>query len=138
MELRRNGVDQFRTVELTGGSKSLKLIGLCVLISAFVAILYFNSLGNQFTNWDDGMVYQNPQVRHLDWTGIKKIFTLEQGNTYQPVRVLSYAIDYKIWGLNPLGYHITNMLFYILTCIMVFYPPSPICGIKKRSLPGLS
>jgi len=35
--------------------------------------------------------------------------------------MLSYAIDYKIWGLNPLGYHITNILFYILTCIMVFF-----------------
>jgi len=137
MELRRNGVDQFRTVELTGGSKSLKLIGLCVLISAFVAILYFNSLGNQFTNWDDGMVYQNPQVRHLDWTGIKKIFTLEQGNTYQPVRVLSYAIDYKIWGLNPLGYHITNMLFYILTCIMVFFTLRLLSAeLRKEASPG--
>jgi len=116
-----NRVEQFGGVELEEGSKSLKLIGLCILISVFVAILYINSLGNQFTNWDDGMIYQNPQVRHLDWTGIKRIFTLEQGNTYQPIRMLSYAIDYRIWKLNPIGYHITNILFYILTCIMVFF-----------------
>jgi protein O-mannosyl-transferase len=121
MGLSTNRVEQFGAVELEGNSKSLKLIWLCIFISVFVAILYINSLGNQFTNWDDGMIYQNPQVRHLDWTGIKKIFTLEQGNTYQPIRMLSYAIDYKIWGLNPLGYHITNILFYILTCIMVFF-----------------
>lgn len=121
MEIRRDGIRQFGAVELEGGRKPIKLIGLCFLISVFVAILYFNSLGNQFTNWDDGMIYQNPQVRHLDWTGIKKIFTLEQGNTYQPIRMLSYAIDYKIWKLNPIGYHITNILFYILTCIMVFF-----------------
>ncbi|MCJ7782982.1 MAG: tetratricopeptide repeat protein, partial [Desulfobacterales bacterium] len=89
--------------------------------SVFVAILYFNSLGNQFTNWDDGMIYENPSIRYLNWEGIKKIFTLESGNTYQPVRMLSYAIDYRIWKLNPLGYHITNILFYILTCIMVFF-----------------
>jgi len=67
------------------------------------------------------MIYQNPQIRNLGWNGFKKIFTLEQGNTYQPIRMLSYAIDYKIWKLNPIGYHITNILFYILTCIMVFF-----------------
>jgi tetratricopeptide (TPR) repeat protein len=93
------------------------LAGLCLL----VAILYFNSLGNQFTNWDDGMIYQNPSIRDLSWEGIKKIFTLEKGNTYQPVRMLSYAVDYHYWGLNPIGYHITNILFYILTCVMVYF-----------------
>ena len=27
----------------------------------------------------------------------------------------------SFWKLNPIGYHITNILFYILTCIMVFF-----------------
>jgi len=117
MELRRDGVDQFATVKVETGRKLLMLAGLCLL----VAILYFNSLGNQFTNWDDGMIYQNPSIRDLSWEGIKKIFTLEKGNTYQPVRMLSYAVDYHYWGLNPIGYHITNILFYILTCVMVYF-----------------
>ncbi|MGA2515132.1 MAG: hypothetical protein ABSG44_01135 [Thermodesulfobacteriota bacterium] len=121
MGLSRNRVDEFAAIELEGGGKPLRLIGLCFLISVFVAILYFNSLGNQFTNWDDGMIYQNSQVRNLDWTGIRKIFTLEQGNTYQPIRMLSYAVDYYFWKLNAVGYHITNILFYILTCIMIFF-----------------
>jgi tetratricopeptide (TPR) repeat protein len=121
MKLKRNEVDQFGAVELEADRKPIKLIGLCLLISVFVAILYFNSLGNLFTNWDDGMIYQNPSIRDLSWEGIKKIFTLEKGNTYQPIRILSYAIDYRIWKLNPLGYHITNILFYILTCIMVYF-----------------
>lgn len=92
-------------------------ISLCV--GLFSGMLYLNSLGNQFTNWDDGMIYGNPLIRHLDWQGVKKMFTYERGSTYQPVRVLSYAFDYSLWRLNPLGYHITNILFYILTCIMV-------------------
>jgi hypothetical protein len=93
---------------------------ITILIAVFVGILYFNSLGNQFTNWDDGMIYGNPTIRHLDWEGIKTIFTPQRANTYQPVRMLSYAVDYSLWKLNPLGYHISNTLFYILTCIMVF------------------
>jgi protein O-mannosyl-transferase len=107
-------------LKVSNGRGSFKTELGCLLIAVFVGILYFNSLGNLFTNWDDGMIYQNRSIRNLDWTGIKKLFTLEKANTYQPVRMLSYAIDYRIWKLNPIGYHITNILFYILTCIMVF------------------
>jgi protein O-mannosyl-transferase len=120
MEPKRNGVDPFGTVRVVAAREPVKLIGLCFLISVFIAILYFNSLGNQFTNWDDGMIYQNSSIRNLNWEGIKKIFTLEKGNTFQPIRVLSYAIDYHFWKLNPLGYHLTSIFFYFLTCMMVF------------------
>jgi tetratricopeptide (TPR) repeat protein len=121
MELRRSGIGQFDAGGIETGKKSVKLTGLCILIAAFIVLLYFNSLGNLFTNWDDGMIYQNSSIRDLSWEGIKKIFTFEKGNTYQPVRMLSYAIDYHYWRLNPLGYHITSILFYILTCIVVFF-----------------
>ena len=67
------------------------------------------------------MIYANPQVRSLSWDNMGRIFTLERGATYQPIRILSYAIDYYFWKLNPVGYHITSILFYILTCIMVFF-----------------
>jgi Flp pilus assembly protein TadD len=121
MKLKRNRVSQFSIVGIEAKRIPDRLAGTCFLIAVFVAILYLNSLGNQFTNWDDGMIYQNPSIRNLDWQGIKKIFTLEKGNTYQPIRILSYAIDYRIWKLTTLGYHITNILFYILTCIVVYF-----------------
>jgi len=90
------------------------------LIAVLAGILYFNTLGHHFTNWDDGMIYQNPSIRNLNWEGVKKIFSLQKGETYQPVRILSYAIDYKFWKLNPMGYRITNILFYILSSVIVF------------------
>jgi tetratricopeptide (TPR) repeat protein len=108
--------------EVGGGSacsKKLRVVGLCLLILVSGG-LYLNSLNNQFTNWDDGMIYGNPAIRNLNWESIKKIFTPQRASTYQPVRVLSYAVDYSLWSLNPLGYHITNIFFYILTCYMVF------------------
>jgi tetratricopeptide (TPR) repeat protein len=82
--------------------------------------LYLNSIGNLFTNWDDGMIYNNQKIRDLGWENVVTIFTPARGATYQPIRVLSYALDYHFWKLNPTGYHVTNILFYILTCIMVF------------------
>jgi tetratricopeptide (TPR) repeat protein len=100
--------------------KSLGILLPFVLLSIISGGLYLNSIGNLFTNWDDAMIYSNTEVRSLGWENIKTIFTLKQGATYQPIRVLSYALDYFFWGLNPVGYHITNIFFYILTCLMVF------------------
>ena len=121
MKLRAKEADPVARTVAEIDRKSLTVPWICFLIAFFVVILYFNSLGNQFTNWDDSMIYQNASVRDLSWEGIKKIFKLEQGNTYQPIRMLSYAIDFKYWKFNPLGYHVTNILFYILTCIMVYF-----------------
>jgi Tfp pilus assembly protein PilF len=121
MLLKQDKVD-LSHVSKSGGWEHPLLRGIvCILIALFVSLLYFNTLGHQFTNWDDGMIYQNPYIRSLTWEGIKKIFEFEKGATYQPVRMLSYSIDYRFWGLNPTGYRITNILFYALTCIMVFF-----------------
>jgi Flp pilus assembly protein TadD len=103
------------------GGQTLRLSLICVVIALLVGVLYFNSLENQFTNWDDSMIYANSQVRSLRWDNITKIFTLEKASNFQPIRMLSYAIDYHFWRLNAVGYHITNILFYILTCVMVFF-----------------
>ncbi len=91
-----------------------------ILVSC-VSILYVNSLKNNFVNWDDpGLIIRNKKIQSIDWNRLKEIFTPKKSLTFQPIRVLSYAIDYRIWGLDPIGYRITNILFYILTCLMVF------------------
>ena len=134
--LRSEELGQFNVFESMVGSRSLRLVVTCLMIALFIGILYFNSLGNHFTNWDDGMIYQNSTIRDLSWEGIKRIFTHEKANTYQPIRMLSYAIDYKFWKLNPIGYHITNILFYILTCIMVFFTLRHLsASVRDKALP---
>jgi len=120
MGLKNKRIDHFSGFGLWVAGQPLRLFPICLLIAVFIGILYFNSLGNQFTNWDDGMIYQNSTIRDLSWEGVKRIFTHEKANTYQPIRMLSYAVDYRFWKLNPIGYRMTNMLFYILTCIMIF------------------
>ena len=97
-----------------------KVLGIC-LLTLLAGGLYLISLNNRFTNWDDAMIYENPQIQSLSLGNIKNIFTYVRGATYQPVRILSYAIDFHFWKLDPLGYHITNIFFYILTCVMVYF-----------------
>jgi tetratricopeptide (TPR) repeat protein len=91
------------------------------IITFLVFMICLNSFKNDFVNWDDpGLIIRNQRIRSLDWQNTIEIFTPKKSSAFQPVRVLSYAIDYHFWKLNPMGYRITNILFYLLTCIMVF------------------
>lgn len=41
------------------------------------------------------------------------------GLFYRPVTNLTYAVDYWVWGLNPFGYHLSNLLFHGLAAVAV-------------------
>jgi hypothetical protein len=38
---------------------------------------------------------------------------------YRPIASLTYAIDYALWGLNPAGYHLTNLLLHAVAAALV-------------------
>ncbi len=106
----------------TWGTNSRRGWVAAAIITFLVLLIYLNSFQNDFVNWDDpGLIIGNQRIRSLDLQNILEIFTPKKSSTFQPIRVLSYAIDYRIWKFNPVGYHITNLLFYILTCSTVFF-----------------
>jgi hypothetical protein len=39
----------------------------------------------------------------------------------RPATVLTYVVDHAIWGLDPVGYHLTNVLFHVLAACSVFF-----------------
>ncbi len=92
---------------------------LVVILITFVA--FFPSLQNGFTNWDDDVyVTQNPVIQSPENFGIKYFFTKAQASNYHPITMLSLAMDYKIWGSNAFGYHLSNLLFHLFNTALVF------------------
>lgn len=81
------------------------------------ALMYANTLDNPFLEWDDNqLVTENPDVKT---TPLWELFTRPSGKTYLPFRSISYALDYRIWGLNPVGFHLTNLLLHIGSGLLV-------------------
>ena len=92
------------------------------IILLLVVLLYLNSFWNNFTNWDDNnLIVKNRRIRSLALDNLKRIFVPHVGSTYQPIREFSYAIDYAIWRLNPIGYHLTNLILYLLTIVVIYF-----------------
>ena len=108
-----------------------------MLIIAVTAAVYANSLRNSFV-WDDAVVIErNDFIRsgknlpslfsRAYLTSYNKIDAMEfytnvgsGEESYRPMVTLSYFLDYRIWKLNPFGYHLTSMFLHIFNVILLF------------------
>ncbi|RMF95175.1 MAG: tetratricopeptide repeat protein [Candidatus Schekmanbacteria bacterium] len=107
-----------------------------IIIFAFVS--YCSSLNYGFTNWDvPSLILENKRIQTFDLSMLKNIFTKPTGYDYLPLKELSYAIDYKIWQKNAYGYHLTNLILYLLMLIVVYYFSLLITGERTVSFFGL-
>ncbi|MFT5129887.1 MAG: tetratricopeptide (TPR) repeat protein [Rhodothermales bacterium] len=85
-------------------------LGLPLLLSLLV---YTPAMKGEFTNWDDTLlVTDNTRIRSLAPSAIIAMLTPIPGRTYQPVRELSYALDYALWEYAPFMYHLENVLLH--------------------------
>ncbi|HAM52064.1 MAG TPA: hypothetical protein DCP92_15760, partial [Nitrospiraceae bacterium] len=86
---------------------------LAGFVSLLTLAVYLPALRNNFVNWDDGdYVIDNLNIRSLDGALLKwACFGFGAGN-WHPLTWLSHALDYAVWGLNPLGHHLTNIVLH--------------------------
>jgi len=95
-----------------------------VLIALVVICAFFSlspSLNNGFTNWDDpGYVIDNPDIKDISLKGLSNIFTTFHRGLYKPLIILSFALEYHFFKLDPLAYHITNLILHLINCVLVF------------------
>ncbi len=101
-----------------------KNILVIITIIILTSLSYFNTLNNSFVYDDNTYVVENRQIRSA--SNIPKAFISSyppdskgQG-LYRPMVTISYIFDYAIWGLNPKGFHLANIIFHILTSIIAY------------------
>lgn len=100
-------------------SPAVHIIALIVLAGG----VYANSLGGKFI-WDDsGLIIENIEYLEtkLDFKSLFLKSHFEEAPYYRPVLWLAFLADYKVWGLNPLGYHSTNITLHILNTVLLFF-----------------
>ncbi len=104
----------------------------CGALLLAAVIIYGKSVGFDFIpSWDDEMyVLNNLRVQSLNLRNLKAIFTEPFFSNYAPLHLLSYSIDYLFWGLNPAGYHLTNLIFHSLNVLAAFFVVKRITGKK--------
>lgn len=98
-----------------------KILTGLILSGILAVIAYANSLTNGFGVDDPQLLLTNTAVHGFSLDKIKQLFTsIPNGLEYLPIRDVTYSLDYWIWGLNPFGYHLANLIYYLFLCLVLY------------------
>ena len=89
-----------------------------------VVFVYFNSLPNEFIFDDVPLVQNSLWITSRSFIDI--IFS------YRPLRYITYAIDYRIFGMNPAGFRFMNIVYHAFAVIALFWALK-MFGLTKRA-----
>ncbi|MFT5171517.1 MAG: tetratricopeptide (TPR) repeat protein [Candidatus Marinamargulisbacteria bacterium] len=90
-----------------------------------VASCYVQVLDAPFI-WDDlEMVEGNALIR--SWGNLSEVFQssafggrASKSGFYRPIQIATYFFDYHFWGLNPTGFHLTNLIIHLVNVGLLF------------------
>ena len=91
------------------------------LVALSTFLVFLPALQNDWVNWDDTANFlDNPAYRGLGWAQLKWMWSTQMLRHYIPLSWMTLGLDYKIWGMNPWGYHLTNVLLHTADAV-AFY-----------------
>ncbi len=101
-----------------------------ILIVVVCAAAFATTLGNEFL-WDDNLIIvDNPGVHDLSrpfkfftpqyWKVIRADYRSMPRRGYRPIPELLFAVDYSLWGPNPIGYHAMSILLHAANCVLLY------------------
>jgi len=104
---------------LNKASESFRSVGAQRLVLVALALIVYGvSLANDFV-WDDRIyTIGNPVYRDFNLRAI--FFSLANDVEYLPLRDVTYALDYLLWGEKPLGFHLSNLTLFVATTVCSF------------------
>ncbi len=103
-----------------------RLLGYLPLFLLFAGslLLYLPSLHHNFVFDDTWLVTGNPYI--TSWKYLPQMLSKDSWNIWdphnywRPVFSISLALDYSLWGLNPFGFHLTNVLLHAINAALLF------------------
>ena len=106
-----------KVLKLTDKSKARLFIYLIVLA---VFACFLPTLNSGFV-WDDNHNFvENFNYRGLSSSNLYWMFTTFHDANYHPLTWLTIGVDYLLWGMNPAGYHLTNLVLHVLNAVLFF------------------
>ncbi len=95
-------------------------IYLFVLLLAAVTILAYRPAWNGGFLWDDDAYVTNNELLTAP-DGLRRIwFSFDSPSQYFPLVYTTFRIERALWGLNPAGYHVVNVLLHVANALLVW------------------
>jgi protein O-mannosyl-transferase len=89
------------------------------LFLLLIVLLYINSIYGEFVFDDIFLIRDNPYIDNFNnFVSYFTSGTKELGG--RPVRLTSVYIDTLLFGKNVVGHHISNIIYYMIFCVLTF------------------
>jgi len=99
----------------------LRWLAPVVLVLATV-VAFLPTLENGFVNFDDIENFlNNRSYRGLGLTHLRWMFTTVNLGGLIPLTWMTLGFDYLIWGMDPVGYHLTSLLLHALAALVFYF-----------------
>jgi tetratricopeptide (TPR) repeat protein len=96
--------------------------GAPFLAVLFVVLAFSPAIHAGFLNWDDDRNFlANPHYRGLGPGQLHWMWTSFHMGHYVPLTWMSHGLDYLLWGMNPLGYHLQNVLLHAANAVLLYF-----------------
>lgn len=121
---------------LFSSSPSKRTFILSLALVLLTVLAYLPVRNNAFINFDDNhYITANPHVKAgVSWDTVKWAFTTYDAANWHPLSWLSHALDCQLFGLNPAGPHVINLLLHALNAVLLFLILQGLTGFSWRSL----
>lgn len=108
---------------------------LGLALTLVTVVCYWPMLHHGFLSIDDQeYIYDNSHVKGgLSWAGMLWAFTTAHASNWHPLTWLSHMLDCQLYGLNPAGHHLTNLVLHALNSLLLFLLLRRMTGTLWRS-----
>ena len=90
------------------------------IAALITALVFLPVVGNRFVTWEDALtITDNPYITAITPQFFSWAFFQQHGLFWMPLTWISLALDYRFWGMNPFGYHLTNLVIHVANTTMV-------------------
>ncbi len=95
---------------------------LCIGLIVITFSVYLQVMDHEFLNFDDDVyITENAHVvTGLNGPNIVWAFTSVHSFNWHPITWLSHMADAQMYGMNPSGHHLTNVILHVLSSLLLF------------------
>jgi tetratricopeptide (TPR) repeat protein len=99
-----------------------------VLIAIVAFIAYLPSINGGFV-WDDDLLLTNNYLIKAS-NGLHRFWCTTEAKDYWPATFTTFWIEWRLWGMNSTGYHVSNLILHIVEALLIWIV------LRKLSIPG--
>ena len=112
-----------------------RLALIAVLLALATLAVYLPVASFSFIDFDDpDYVFRNPHIlAGLNWDGLAWAFAHIHAANWHPLTSISHMLDCQLFGVNPAGPHLINVLFHMANSVLLFALLRRLTGTVWRS-----